>query len=107
LLRGGAALRDTSHPHQRRAAVEGAWLALAHTLHGDLDQACQVGRLTVSRLRTVQSDRCTSVLAALQGELRSGRMNNTDVRDFAAELDRELHAQPPHDHRAPAQGPAG
>jgi hypothetical protein len=93
LLQNTAALRDRRHPHQRRAAVEGAWLTLAYTLHGDLDQACRVGRLTISRLDGVQSDRCTSVLATLRGELRSGRMNNPDVRAFVPELERALHAQ--------------
>ena len=44
LLRDGAVLHNTKHPHQRRAAVEGSWLVLAHTLHGDLDQACEIGR---------------------------------------------------------------
>jgi len=109
LLRGsdGAALRDAKHPHQRRAAVEGAWLALAHTLHGDLDQTCQVGRLTLSRLSTVQSDRCTTVLTALRGELRSGRMNNPDIREFVGELDRTLRRQPPRHEGGSAQGPDG
>jgi hypothetical protein len=95
LLRGGAVLHDTKHPHQRRAAVEGGWLMLAHTRYGDLDQACEIGRLTVSRLGTVQSDRCTSVLTAVRGELRSGRMNNADVRAFVGELDRALSMRPP------------
>jgi len=107
LLHGTAALCDTKHPHQRRAAVEGAWLALAHALHGDLDQACQVGRLTINRLGDVQSDRCTSTLTALRGELRLGRMSNADMREFVGELDRALYAQPPrHDHGAHARGPA-
>jgi len=109
LLRGrdGAALRDAKHPHQRRAAVEGAWLALAHTLHGDLEQTCQVGRLTISRLGAVQSDRCSTALTALRGELRSGRMNNPDVREFVGELDRTLHRQPPRHDAVSAQGPGG
>jgi len=109
LLRGrdGAARRDAKHPHQRRAAVEGAWLALAHTLHGDLEQTCQVGRLTISRLGAVQSDRCSTALTALRGELRSGRMNNPDVREFVGELDRTLHRQPPRHDAVSAQGPGG
>jgi len=106
LLRGTAALCDRQHPHQRRAAVEGAWLALAHTLHGDLDQACEVGRLTISRLGGVQSDRCTSTLGALRGELCSDRRDNAEVREFVGELDQALCAQPRHDHGAYAQGPA-
>ena len=107
LLHGTAALYDTQHPHQRRAAVEGAWLALAHALHGDLDQACQVGRLTINRLGDVQSDRCTSTLTALRDELHLGRMSNADMREFVGELDRALYAQPPrHDHGAHARGPA-
>jgi hypothetical protein len=90
-----------------RAAVEGAWLALAHTLNGDLDQACGVGRLTIGRLGGVQSDRCTSTLTALRGELRSGRRDNADVREFVGELDQALSAQPPrHDQGAYAQGSA-
>lgn len=109
LLRGrdGAALRDAKHPHQRRAAVEGAWLALAHTLHGDLEQTCQVGRLTISRLTTVQSDRCTTVLTTLRSELRSGRMNNPDIREFVGDLERALHRQPPRPEAVSAQGPLG
>jgi len=108
LLRGSAALRDTQHPQQRRAAVEGAWLALAHALDGDLDQACQVGRLTISRLGVVQSARCTSVLTVLRSELPADRTSNADVREFAGELDRALSAPPSRrSHRAPARGPAG
>jgi len=93
LLPSTAALRDRAHPHQRRAAVDGAWLALAHTLHGDLEQACHVGRLTISRLDRVQSDRCVGVLGTLRGALRTGRMNNPDVREFIVELEHALQAQ--------------
>jgi len=93
LLPSTAALRDRAHPHQRRAAVDGAWLALAQTLHGDLEQACHVGRLTISRLDRVQSDRCVGVLRTLRGALRTGRMNNPDVREFIVELEHALQAQ--------------
>jgi tetratricopeptide (TPR) repeat protein len=93
LLPSTAALRDRAHPHQRRAAVDGAWLALAHTLYGDLEQGCHVGRLTISRLDRVQSDRCVGVLRALRGALRTGRMNNPDVREFVVELERALAVQ--------------
>jgi hypothetical protein len=92
LLGGNAALRGLDHPHQRLAAVEGAWLALAHTLHSELEQACKIGRLTLDRLPTVRSARCLDVLAALRAELRSGRMNNAEVREFVPSLDRALHA---------------
>jgi hypothetical protein len=105
LLRNSAALRDPQHPQQRRAAVDGAWLALAHALSGDLDQACQVGRLTVSRLGVVQSARCTSVLTVLRSELRADRTSNADVREFTGELDRALAQPPRRSHQAPAQGP--
>jgi hypothetical protein len=105
LLRGSAALRDTQHPQQRRAAVDGAWLALAHALSNDLDQACQVGRLTISRLGVVQSARCTSVLTVLRSQLRAERPSNADVRDFAGELDRALAQPRRRSHRAPTQGP--
>jgi hypothetical protein len=42
----------------------------------------------------------------LRGELRSGRRDNAEVREFVGELDQALCAQPRHDHGAYAQGPA-
>jgi hypothetical protein len=108
LLRGSAALRDPQHPQQRRAAVDGAWLALAHALNGDLDQTCHVGRLTVSRLGVVHSARCTSVLTVLRSQLRAAPTNNAEVREFAGELDRALDpAWSRRSRRAHNRGPAG
>ncbi|MGH3756080.1 MAG: carph-isopro domain-containing protein, partial [Pseudonocardiaceae bacterium] len=55
LLRTGAHALPMDHPAQSRALFEGAWLSVAAAGQGDLEQACTIGSLAVTRLDAVQS----------------------------------------------------
>ncbi|MGH8922319.1 MAG: transcriptional regulator, partial [Actinomycetes bacterium] len=93
LLRTGAHDLSIDHPAQRRALFEGAWLSVAATGQGQLEQACTIGNRAVTRLNGVQSARSAQVLRLLAGKLRRcGR--NEYVRDFLPALDAALARQP-------------
>ncbi|MGQ0779490.1 MAG: hypothetical protein ACT4NY_34585, partial [Pseudonocardiales bacterium] len=76
--------------YQRDALLRGAWLARAHVGRGDLEQACEVGRILLERLPHVDSPRCLARLRLLADELRV-RKANPHVREFSTELDRRLN----------------
>jgi hypothetical protein len=90
LLRTGAYARPADVPFQRRALYEGAWLALAYTAHGKLDDACAVAELALPRLSRVRSPRSTALLTTLIGELRRRKRNHT-VGHFLPRLEAALN----------------
>ncbi|MGH3929675.1 MAG: hypothetical protein ACRDTF_06825 [Pseudonocardiaceae bacterium] len=69
--------------------MDGTWLATAPVGRGELEQACEVGRIALERLPHVSSPRCLVRLRRLANELRA-RKANIQVREFSAELDRTL-----------------
>ena len=89
LLTTGAHGVSSDHPAQRRALFEGAWLAVAAAREGDLQQACDIGRIAAERTRTVKSRRSAEVLAILSAMLR--RHSRDDyVADFLPFLNSAL-----------------
>lgn len=70
LLRSGAHSRDLTHPHQRRALHEGAWLARCYAAQGDLDSTCRTARTCIARLQRVRSPRSVALLDAVAADLR-------------------------------------
>ncbi len=93
LLRTGVHALPVNHPDQRRALFEGAWLSVAAAGQGDLEQACAIGSLAVTRLNVVQSVKSAQVLRLLARRLhRCGR--NEYVRDFLPTLDAAVARQP-------------
>lgn len=92
LLRTGAYARRPDVPYQRRALYEGAWLALAYTAHGKLDDACAVAELALPRLGQVRSPRSTALLNTLATELRRRKRNHT-VGEFLPALETALSNQ--------------
>ncbi len=93
LLRAGAHALPADHFDQRRVLFEGAWLSVAAAGQGDLEQACMIGSLAVTRLNRVQSVQSAQVLRLLAKRLhRCGR--NEYVRDFLPTLDAALARQP-------------
>ncbi|MEU0557466.1 carph-isopro domain-containing protein [Dactylosporangium sp. NPDC006015] len=92
LLRKGAYARKPDLPYQRRALYEGAWLALAYTAHGKLDDACEVTELALPRLDRVRSPRSTALLGVLATELRRRKRNHT-VADLLPKLETALSNQ--------------
>jgi hypothetical protein len=91
LLRTGAYHLPSPDPSDRRALFEGAWLALAYTARGKVDDACTVARLIVPRLGQVQSPRSVALLGQLVHDLRR-RARNATVADFLPELETALAA---------------
>ncbi len=87
LTPGATALADQGY--QRDALQEGAWLARAHIGRGELEQACEVGRIVLEWLPHIDSPRSLALLRRLAGELRA-RKANSHVREFSTELDRRL-----------------
>ncbi len=85
LLRTGAYARSMNDPSQRRALVEGAWLAIGYTAQGKLAEACGVARLALPRLAQVRSPRSVALLADLSRDLRR-RQRNTSVADLLPDL---------------------
>jgi hypothetical protein len=94
LLRTGAYDRPLNDPLPRRALYEGAWLSLACTAHGRLEEACDLGRIAIKRLDRVRSARSTDLLQQLAKDMRR-RQRNPHVRDFLPELETALT---PHAH---------
>ncbi|MGH3754638.1 MAG: hypothetical protein ACRDRP_18455, partial [Pseudonocardiaceae bacterium] len=78
---------------QSRALFEGAWLSVAAAGQGDLEQACTIGSLAVTRLDAVQSPRSAQVLRLLAQRLHRCARNEY-VRDFLPALDAALARQP-------------
>ncbi|MGH3868860.1 MAG: hypothetical protein ACRDQ4_22625 [Pseudonocardiaceae bacterium] len=77
------------YPYQRDALLDVTALALAHLGCGELEQACEIGRIALGRLPHVNSPRCLASLGRLADELR-GRKVNPHIREFSTELDRKL-----------------
>ncbi|MGH3818513.1 MAG: hypothetical protein ACRDRE_12255, partial [Pseudonocardiaceae bacterium] len=77
------------YPYQRDALLSGTGLALAHLGCGELEQACEIGRIALGRLPQVNSPLCLASLGRLADELR-GRKVNPHIREFSTELDRKL-----------------
>ncbi|UED83186.1 carph-isopro domain-containing protein [Streptomyces profundus] len=94
LLRSGAYGTPRGDPSQRRAMFEGAWLALGHSAHGDLEAACDVGRIAANRLDVVRSPRSAALLHQLAGDLRR-RQRNPHVRSFLPTLENALAQHAP------------
>ncbi|MGQ4484438.1 transcriptional regulator [Streptomyces sp. SAS_281] len=92
MLRSGAYDVPRGDPSQRRAMSEGAWLALGHSAHGDLEAACQIGQIVADRLDVVRSPRSAALLHQLAADLRR-RQRNAHVRSFLPTLE---HALPEH-----------
>ncbi|WP_433501732.1 hypothetical protein ACQP1K_29285 (plasmid) [Sphaerimonospora sp. CA-214678] len=86
------ALVDATSPYQRSALRHGAWLSLAYTQAGDLDQAVAMGRRTLARLPTVTSVRCVGLLRRLRDDLRPHANRVPEARNLVADLDRQLPA---------------
>lgn len=93
LLRTGAHALPVDHPAQRRALFEGAWLSVAVAGQGNLEQACTIGSLAVTRLERVQSVKSAQVLRLLATRLHRCARNEY-VRDFLPTLNAALARQP-------------
>lgn len=89
LLHKGAHDLPLDDAAQRRAPFEGAWLALGYVLAGRLDEVCDVGAHTISRLERVHSPRSVAVLQQVADALRR-RSRNARVGEFLPEFDRAL-----------------
>nr|WP_239073915.1 transcriptional regulator [Streptomyces sp. SID10853] len=96
MLRSGAYDVSRGDPSQRRAMFEGAWLALGHSAHGDLEAACEIGQIAADRLDVVRSPRSAALLHQLAADLRR-RQRNPHVRSFLPVLEDALarHAPSP------------
>ncbi|MEV8508889.1 hypothetical protein AB0368_29220 [Actinoplanes sp. NPDC051475] len=92
LLRRGIALLDPasaagSAPATQRAALyEGIYLADAHVVGGDLEEACAVGRVAVERQARVRSPRGAALLRALCRDLVCAGPRNRSVMAFRADI---------------------
>nr|WP_237518691.1 hypothetical protein [Streptomyces sp. SID5910] len=73
---------------------EGAWLALGHSAHGDLEAACEVGQIVTDRLDLVRSPRSAALLHQLAADLRR-RQRNAHVRSFLPTLEHALAEHAP------------
>ncbi|MFJ2870173.1 carph-isopro domain-containing protein [Streptomyces sp. NPDC087298] len=89
MLRAGAYDVPRGDPSQRRAMFEGAWLALGHSAHGDLEAACEIGQIAADRLDAVRSPRSAALLHQLAADLRR-RQRNPHVRSFLPALEDAL-----------------
>ncbi|MBV2356423.1 transcriptional regulator [Streptomyces sp. J2-1] len=94
LLQSGAYDVPHGDPSQRRAMFEGAWLALGHSAHGDLEAACEIGRIAADRLAAVRSPRSAALLHQLAADLRR-RQRNPHVRGFLPVLEDALAQHAP------------
>ncbi|MEV6866672.1 hypothetical protein AB0M44_37460 [Streptosporangium subroseum] len=81
---------DPTRAHQRSALRHGAWLGLAYTHSGDLDQAVIAGRNALDRLPAVTSLRCIALLRELRDDLAPHAHRDHEVHDLVTELDRKL-----------------
>lgn len=94
MLRSGAYDVPRGDPSQRRALFEGAWLALGHSAHGDVEAACGIGRIAADRLGAVRSPRSAALLHQLAADLRR-RQRNPHVRSFLPALEDALAQHAP------------
>ncbi|WP_406080522.1 transcriptional regulator [Streptomyces zaomyceticus] len=94
MLRSGAYGVPRGDPSQRRALFEGAWLALGHSAHGDLEAACEIGQIAADRLDVVRSPRSAALLHQLAADLRR-RQRNSHVRSFLPALEHALAEHAP------------
>ncbi|WP_328583023.1 carph-isopro domain-containing protein [Streptomyces sp. NBC_00370] len=94
MLRSGAYDVPRGDPSQRRAMFEGAWLALGHSAHGDLEAACEIGQIAADRLGVVRSPRSAALLHQLAADLRR-RQRNPHVRSFLPVLEDALARHAP------------
>ncbi|MFM9633487.1 MULTISPECIES: hypothetical protein [Streptomyces] len=94
MLRSGAYDVPRGDPSQRRALFEGAWLALGHSAHGDLEAACEIGQIAAGRLDVVRSPRSAALLHQLAADLRR-RQRNSHVRSFLPALEHALAEHAP------------
>lgn len=94
MLRSGAYDVPRGDPSQRRAMFEGAWLALGHSAHGDLEAACEIGQIAADRLDAVRSPRSAALLHQLAADLRR-RQRNPHVRSFLPVLEDALARHAP------------
>ncbi|MEU5417828.1 hypothetical protein [Streptomyces sp. NPDC020667] len=90
LLRARALNDDPAF--QRSALRHSAWLALAHTQRGEIDQAVTCGERALERLPAVTSSRATGLLWRLREDLEQHALRATTVRSFLTQLDRQLGA---------------
>ncbi|WP_424886767.1 hypothetical protein [Streptomyces sp. XH2] len=90
LLRARALTDDPAF--QRSALRHSAWLALAHTQRGEIDQAVTCGERSLARLPAVTSSRATGLLWRLREDLEQHALRAPTVRSFLTQLDRQLGA---------------
>ncbi|MCF3105373.1 hypothetical protein IPZ58_27835 [Streptomyces roseoverticillatus] len=88
LLRARALEDDPAF--QRSALRHSAWLALAHTQRGQIEQAVACGERALDRLPTVTSSRATGLLWRLRQDLEGPASRATAARPFVARLERQL-----------------
>ncbi|MEV6868425.1 hypothetical protein AB0M44_46530 [Streptosporangium subroseum] len=83
---------DPTQAHRRSALRHGAWLGLAYTHSGDLDQAVIAGRNALDRLPAVTSLRCVALLRELRDDLAPHAHRDHGVHDLVTDLNRKLPA---------------
>lgn len=98
LAQGQDLLRPSLAPYrgeyQRSAVIRAAWLARAYLASGEIEEACSVGRVAMTRLTAVDSPRCRAPLTSLHTALRcGGRRHNQTVREFTAHQAPTLRAE--------------
>jgi hypothetical protein len=75
--------------YQRSALLHGCYLAQAHFGRHEVEQACRVTRIALTRLTAVQSGRCTRLLKQLRAAF-ARRQRNPWAADVVGELDAAL-----------------
>ncbi len=75
--------------YQRSALLHGCYLAEAHLLRGDLENACAAVRTALPRIPSVQSGRCSALLHKIRRALQH-RKRSKYVATVLPELDRAL-----------------
>ncbi|MGI5215079.1 hypothetical protein [Plantactinospora sp. CA-290183] len=77
---------DPTEPPQRSALRHGAWLSLAQTAAGDLDQAVGTARMALARLPVVTSVRSVELLHRLRETLANDGRRSRAVQELLREL---------------------
>ncbi|MFY1673937.1 hypothetical protein ACN27G_28960 [Plantactinospora sp. WMMB334] len=75
-----------TEPPQRSALRHGAWLSLAQTAAGDLDQAVATARMTLDRLSVVTSVRSVELLHRLRETLTNEDRRSRAVQELLRDL---------------------
>jgi hypothetical protein len=75
--------------YQRDALMSGTALMKAYLGLGELEQACETGRIALKRLPHINSPLCLTNLRHLADDLRARKVN-PHIREFSTELDRTL-----------------